>query len=77
MEYFAWPMAAIAFLDFCCTVFLHKICAYLDPGTGSFIIQILIAGLLGSLFAIKIFFNTIKDFFKNLFSKGKKHEKGE
>jgi hypothetical protein len=72
MEYFAWPMLAIAFLDFDCMVCVHRICAYLDPGTGSFIIQILIAGLLGSLFAIKIFFNTIKDFFKNLFSKGKR-----
>jgi len=27
--------------------------AYLDPGTGSFILQVLIAGLLGSMFALK------------------------
>jgi len=45
--------------------------AYLDPGTGSYIFQLLIAGLLGGLLAIKIFWSSIKKFFLNLFS-GKK-----
>jgi len=45
--------------------------AYLDPGTGSYIFQLLIAGLLGGLLAVKIFWASIKKFFLNLFS-GKK-----
>lgn len=41
--------------------------AYLDPGTGSYLIQMLLAALLGGLFAIKIFWRRIIDFFKKLF----------
>ena len=44
--------------------------AYLDPGTGSLIIQVVIGVAVGGLFAVKIFWNRIKTFFKNLFSQG-------
>jgi hypothetical protein len=43
--------------------------AYLDPGTGSYIFQILVAGLLGFAFAAKLFWKRIVDFFAKLFSK--------
>ena len=46
-----------------------KACAYIDPGTGSYILQMLIAGAVGSLFAIKMFWRNIKNFFGNLFKK--------
>ena len=46
--------------------------AYLDPGTSGMIIQMVIAGLVGGLFAVKIFWNRIKAFFTNLVSKGTK-----
>jgi hypothetical protein len=36
---------------------------YLDPGTGSFIIQILLAGLLGLGVAVKVYWNKIVKFF--------------
>ena len=49
--------------------------AYLDPGTGSYIFQLLVASLLGGLFAIKIFWTKIKMFFTKLFSKKERHEK--
>lgn len=45
--------------------------AYLDPGTGSFIFQMLIAGMVGAVFAIKIFWASIKSFIYSLFSKNK------
>lgn len=35
---------------------------YLDPGSGSFILQILLAALLGSAFAIKMYWRKIKAF---------------
>ena len=37
--------------------------AYLDPGTGSYILQILIAGLFGALFMLKVFWGRIVEFF--------------
>jgi hypothetical protein len=43
--------------------------AYLDPGTGSYIFQVLIAVFIGGLFTIKSYWQKIKDFFINRFSK--------
>ena len=37
--------------------------AYLDPGSGSYILQILIAGLFGALFMLKVFWGRIVGFF--------------
>ena len=37
--------------------------AYLDPGTGSYILQILLAGLLGALFMLKVYWGRIVGFF--------------
>lgn len=38
--------------------------AYLDPGTGSYITQLLIGGLVGGGYLIKMYFHKIVDFFK-------------
>ena len=46
--------------------------AYLDPGTGSYFLQIIIATLLGAMYAIKQFWYKIKLFCINLLSKFKK-----
>ena len=40
--------------------------AYIDPSTGSYLLQILLAGLLGALFTIKIFWRNFKGFFARL-----------
>ena len=45
--------------------------AYLDPATGSYITQIIIAAIVGSLFVIKQYYHAITTFLKNLFSKTK------
>lgn len=37
--------------------------AYLDPGSGSFLVQLLIAGLVGAGFIIKAYWNKIKALF--------------
>jgi hypothetical protein len=37
--------------------------AYLDPGTGSYILQIVIASLFGALFMLKVFWGRIVGFF--------------
>lgn len=46
--------------------------AYIDPGTGSYILQIVAAGILGGLFAVKMFWFQVKDFFRRLFGRGDK-----
>lgn len=43
--------------------------AYLDPGTGSYIFQILLAALLGALFSLKMFWKKIKLYFSTKFTK--------
>lgn len=56
-------------------IFPSKAYAYLDPGTGSYIFQLFIAAFVGGLFAGKLFWNKIKIFLKDLFSKGEKIER--
>jgi len=43
--------------------------AYLDPGTGTYLLQLLIAAVVGGLFLIKTYFMQIKSFFIRIFSK--------
>ena len=38
--------------------------AYLDPGTGSIIIQAVVGGVLGGMLVIKLFWTKIVSFFK-------------
>ena len=37
--------------------------AYIDPGTGSYILQIVIAGIAAGVFALKMFWGKIKGLF--------------
>lgn len=39
--------------------------AYLDPGTGSFFLQMLIGGIAGSLVAAKMYWSRVKAFFSH------------
>ncbi len=55
-------------------VFPKSAYAYLDPGTGSYFFQILIATVLGGIFAAKLFFKKIVNLLKNFLSKDD-HEK--
>jgi hypothetical protein len=52
-------------------LFAQPALAYLDPGTGSYIFQLLTAALLGGLFFIKPFFLKLKFFFKKIFLREK------
>ena len=46
--------------------------AYLDPGSGSYILQLILAGLLGAAVAVRIYWKRIKGFF----SKGQEMKDG-
>ncbi|MBI4845579.1 MAG: hypothetical protein HY810_03780 [Candidatus Omnitrophica bacterium] len=51
-----------------------KAYAYLDPGTGSYVFQVIIAFFVGALYIIKLFWARIACFIKSLFLKKKKKE---
>ena len=48
--------------------------AYIDPSTGSYILQLVLAGLLGALFTLKIFWKKIKLTIIQLFSRNNRAE---
>ena len=54
--------------------FLARETAYLDPGSGSYFVQLLLASLMGALFVLGIYRKKVTDFFRNLFSKRKTDE---
>jgi len=49
--------------------------AYIDPGTGSFMLQILIATLFGSAFAVKLFWKRIRASVGNLLRRARRGKK--
>jgi hypothetical protein len=60
-------------------IFLTDQPLYLDPGSGSFLFQMLLATLVGALFAIKIYWKKITSFFNTNKSKNdnSKNDPGE
>ena len=50
----------------------HEAHAYIDPGTGSYVIQLIIAALVGVGFAVKVYWGRIKGFFSR--SSSEEHE---
>ncbi len=46
--------------------------AYLDPGSGSYMIQVTIGLIAGAVFMIKKYWVVIKSYFNNLFKKTKR-----
>ena len=50
-------------------ILFHPVYAYLDPGSGSYIFQLLLATIVGLLFALRLFWGKIKRFFAKMFSK--------
>ena len=48
--------------------------AYLDPGSGSFILQIILATFIGGLFIVKSYWQKIRRFIRSKFTKGEDGE---
>ncbi len=51
-------------------IFPQKSHAYLDPGTGSYILQLLAASIFGVLFVGKLYWSKVKTLWKKLFLSG-------
>jgi hypothetical protein len=43
--------------------------AYLDPGSGSFILQLILAAILGGLLVLRSYWAKVKDFFLRIFNR--------
>jgi len=43
--------------------------AYLDPGSGSLLVQVLIGAILGSLYYVRLHWDKLANFFVSLFKK--------
>ncbi|HEX9817921.1 MAG TPA: hypothetical protein VGA89_03490 [Patescibacteria group bacterium] len=56
-------------------IFPPVVQAYLDPGTGSYITQLIIGGLVGGLYLLKVYFSKIVSFIKGLLAKFSQREK--
>ena len=69
---FKYDLAAL--VVFYVVLFAPSAYAYLDAGTGSQVIQMIIAGSVGVLFALKLYFKKIKLFFASKFGKKSKVE---
>ena len=57
---------SILFVGLC---YSQSTAAYLDPGTGSLILQMLIAGIIGAMFTIKLYWYRLKAFVARIFGK--------
>ncbi|VAX16199.1 hypothetical protein MNBD_NITROSPINAE02-305 [hydrothermal vent metagenome] len=62
-------VGATFFLFFASVVLAPPAHAYIDPGTGSYILQLFLAGLFGALYTIRLYWVRIKHFLSNLFDK--------
>jgi hypothetical protein len=51
--------------------------AYLDPGSGSYLLQLLIAGLLGAAFVVRASWGRIRSFLRGLFGRAGSEEDHE
>lgn len=63
--------SSILFVGIC---YSQSAFAYLDPGTGSLILQMLIAGIVGAMFTIKLYWYQFKAFVARIFGKNKEGE---
>lgn len=59
----------------CSLIFPREVLAYLDPGAGSYVTQILLGIVFGGLVTIKLYWKKIKGFF--IRSKDDKKEKDD
>jgi len=57
--------------------FEERCFAYIDPGTGSMVLQVIIGMIFGSLLFLKMYFKKIKKFFSHLFFWTKKEKEAK
>ncbi len=66
---FNYRLLLLFYIGFLFALFARPAHAYLDPGTGSYVFQFLIAGLVGAIFVIKSFWRNLSVFLVKPFKK--------
>jgi O-antigen/teichoic acid export membrane protein len=51
--------------------------AYVDPSTGSYMLQMLLAGILAAAFAVKMFWRNLKEMARRMFSTDRSKDIGD
>ena len=69
MKYLSYVVRNIGISILIVVVFTQNSFSYIDPGTWNYIFQMLIAGFIGAMFALRIFWGKLKAFVLNLFTK--------
>lgn len=62
-------LTLVVFLSLFLLLMGQQAYAYLDPGTGSYIFQMLLGLMVGAVFAAKIYWQKLISFFSGIFSK--------
>jgi len=68
IKYWTRLTATLAWLAVVYLSFPPRAHAYLDPGSGSYVLQLVIAALLGAALTIKLYWKRIKALMSDLFS---------
>ena len=53
---------------------LSRPASYLDPGSGSYLLQLFIAGALGALFALRLYWDRVRKFISRIFNRSEDDE---
>jgi len=53
---------------------LSRPASYLDPGSGSYLLQLFIAGALGALFALRLYWDRVRKFISTIFNRSEDDE---
>ena len=72
MNFFKNAMKMTVLAAACCLLFPLRAYSYIDPGTGSYIFQIVIAAFVAVSFAVKVYWHKIIKFLSQLFAKKEK-----
>jgi hypothetical protein len=72
MNFFKHALKMSLLAAACCLLFPVRVYSYIDPGTGSYIFQIVIAAFVAVSFAVKVYWHKIKTFLAKLFAKKEK-----
>ena len=68
-------LKALALLLVLCAIFPISVLAYIDPGSGSLLLQVLIAGLLGLAFTLRLYWRRLKNFLGRFLSGSTRDDK--
>lgn len=60
---------AVIFIFLFCVIAPAPAFAYIDPGTGSMALQLIVAGLLGAIFTIKTWWRSLVALFSKMFKR--------